>query len=144
MLAGAHHVQHAAELGIPLIGEFFPAKLRELTPEQLHRQTSITCRVMAELGADVIKTIYTGDRFCEIVESTPVPLLVLGAEKTPTEEQALQLALDAASAGASGIVFGRNILQSRNPAGFIEAARAIMHGQCDVAESMSRFVLEGS
>ena len=114
----SHYVQQAAELGIPFIGEFFPPKLKELTPEQLHRQTQITCRVMAELGADIIKTVYTGERFREIVESTPVPLLVLGAEKTPKEEQALKLALDAANAGAAGIVFGRNIVQSSNPAGF--------------------------
>ena len=109
----SRYAQQAAELGIPFVGEFFPAKLKELTPDDLHRQTSITCRVMAELGADIIKTVFTGERFCEVVESTPVPLLVLGAEKTPTEEQALQLALDAASAGATGIVFGRNIVQSR-------------------------------
>ena len=140
----SHFVQQAAELGIPIIGEFFPAKLQELPLEQLHRQTAITCRVLAELGADAIKTVYSGERFHEIVESTPVPLLVLGAEKTPREEQALRLALDAANAGAAGIVFGRNIVQSRNPAGFIAAARAVMTGQCGIAEALSRFSLEGN
>lgn len=138
----SRYVQQAAELGIPIIGEFFPSKLKELTPEQLHRQTSITCRVLAELGADAIKTVYTGERFHEVVESTPVPLLVLGAEKTPKEEQALKLAFDAAKAGAAGIVFGRNIVQSCNPAGFIQAARAVMNGTCGVTEAVEQFNLK--
>jgi DhnA family fructose-bisphosphate aldolase class Ia len=137
----SRYVQQAAELGIPIIGEFFPPKREELTAEELHRQTRLTCRVLAELGADMIKTFYTGERFGQIVESTPVPILVLGAEKTPKEEQALQLALDAANAGAAGIVFGRNIVQSCNPAGFIDAARAVMTGQCGVAEAITRFDL---
>ena len=140
----SRHVQAAAKLGVPIIGEFFPPLLKELTSEQLHRQTLITCRVMAELGADIIKTVYTGERFHEVVESTPVPLLVLGAEKTPKEEQALKLALDAVNAGAVGIVFGRNIIQSCNPVGFIAAAKAVMNKQCGVAEAVSRFALEAN
>jgi 3-hydroxy-5-phosphonooxypentane-2,4-dione thiolase len=127
-----------------MIGEFFPPLLKNLTPDELHEQTKITCRVMAELGADMIKTVYSGPRFREIVESTPVPLLVLGAEKMPREEQALQLALDAANAGAAGIVFGRNIVQSCNPSAFIEAAQAVMQGQCGVSEAVKKFHLEGT
>ncbi|MCC6124196.1 MAG: hypothetical protein IT426_04495 [Pirellulales bacterium] len=138
----SRHVQQSIEMGIPFIGEFYPPKLKELTPEQLHRQTQITCRIMAELGADLIKTVYSGPRFREIVESTPIPLLVLGAEKMPREELALQLALDAANAGAAGIVFGRNIVQSRDPAAFIEAARAVMEGKCKVGEAIAKYHLE--
>jgi DhnA family fructose-bisphosphate aldolase class Ia len=140
----SHHAQQSIQFGIPFIGEFFPPKLKELTPDQLHRQNQITCRVMAELGADLIKTVYSGPRFAEIVASTPVPLLVLGAEKMPREGQALQLALDAAKAGAAGIVFGRNIVQSNNPSAFIEAARAVMEGRCNVGEAVANYHLEDS
>ena len=40
---------------------------------------------MAEFGADMIKTFYTGDRFHEVVENTPVPVFTIGAEKLNTD-----------------------------------------------------------
>jgi DhnA family fructose-bisphosphate aldolase class Ia len=134
-------VQQAAELGIPIIGEFFPARTEEMSPEELHDIIKIGCRVAAELGADLIKTFYTGPKFKEIVASTPVPILVLGAEKTPTERDALNLALKAVQSGARGIVFGRNIVQSRNPAGFIDAVREVMNKRLSIASALKRYKL---
>jgi len=137
-------VQQAAELGIPIIGEYYPAGTERMTPEQLHESIRIGCRVAAELGADAIKTFYTGPRFNEVVAGTPVPILVLGAEKTRTERDALVLAAKAAEGGARGIVFGRNILQSRNPAGFIQAVRAVMDGSSTIDAAVKSYVLEPS
>lgn len=136
--------QQAEELGIPIIGEFFPAKTEEMTADELHENVKIGCRVAAELGADLIKTFYTGPRFAEIVERTPVPVLVLGAEKTPTERDALELAARAAESGARGIVFGRNIFQSCRPANFIRAVRAVMNNNCDVVEAIEEYELGDS
>ena len=128
--------QQAHELGIPLLGEFFPARTETMPREELHALIRIGCRVIAELGADMIKTFYTGERFREVVESTPVPILVLGAEKTPTERDALVLATKAAASGARGIVFGRNIFQSCNPPGFIQAVRAVMNENTAIEDAM--------
>ena len=110
--------------------------------DELHVAIRTGCRMIAELGADLIKTFYTGERFHEVVASTPIPILVLGAEKTPAERDALQLALSAAQAGARGIVFGRNIFQSRNPAGFITAVRAVMNGESGIEEALKAHGLE--
>ncbi|MCL5103598.1 MAG: hypothetical protein M1133_05725 [Armatimonadetes bacterium] len=138
----SRYVQEAESLGIPLIGEFFPAKTEEMSPDQLHEIIHTGCRVIAELGADVIKTFYTGPKFHEVVSDTPVPVLVLGAEKTPTEREALQLAADAVSNGAQGIVFGRNIVQSRRPAGFIAAVRGVINEGVPVADAVAKYGLE--
>ena len=135
-------VQEANGLGVPIIGEYFPASVGEMSPEELHDEIRIGCRVIAELGADVIKTFYTGERFGEVVASTPVPILVLGAEKTPTERDALLLAERATRGGARGIVFGRNIVQSRSPAGFIRAVRSVMTGEADVDEALKTHGLQ--
>jgi class I fructose-bisphosphate aldolase len=129
-------VREARELGIPLIGEYFPARAETMSQEELHTNIKIGCRVIAELGADLIKTFYTGPRFGEIVAATPVPILVLGAEKTPTEAEALSLAARAAETGARGIVFGRNIVQSRNPAGFIRAVRSVMNAGVSIEAAL--------
>lgn len=134
--------QQADELGIPLIGEYYPAGTETMTPDELHAEIAIGCRVIAELGADLIKTFYTGPRFGEIVAGTPAPVLVLGAEKTPTDRAALQLAADATGHGAQGIVFGRNIVQSRAPVRFIAAVRAVTNAGLPVAEAVATYGLD--
>ena len=110
----------AHALGLPVVGEMFPTRTSELTPEQLHDEVFRGCRIIAELGADLIKTFNT-HRFREVTESVPVPVFGLGAEKTPTELDALKLAQREVAAGAKGVVFGRNVLQARNPRDFLGA-----------------------
>ncbi|MBI2437708.1 MAG: hypothetical protein HYV36_02705 [Lentisphaerae bacterium] len=139
----SQYVQQAGQLGIPIVGEYFPAKTEGMSKKTLHETIKIGCRAVAELGADLIKTFYTGARFDEIVAATPVPILVLGAEKMPTEAHALTLARNAAQSGARGIVFGRNIFQSRAPARFIQAVRAVINGECTVAAAVRTFKLQG-
>ena len=113
-------------LGIPMIGEVYPTGGDDTKPEDLQQSIFIGCRMAAELGADLVKTFYTGPKFSEITQSTPVPILALGAKKTPREVDALQLAADAVNAGARGIVFGRNVLQAKNPEKFLEALKEVV------------------
>ncbi len=131
----ARLVEAKRECGLPLIGELFPAAPNALTAEQLFRQVHTGCRVLAELGADVIKTYFTGERFAETVEATPVPILVLGAEKLPNEIDALELAHRAIRGGARGVVFGRNVIQSRDPAAMVSALRAVVKEDVDPADA---------
>lgn len=113
-------------LGIPLIGEVFPTGGDDARPEDLQENVLVGCRMIAELGADVIKTFYTADGFREIVDSTPIPVLALGAKKTPRELDALNLAAAAVNAGARGVVFGRNVLQAKDPERFLEALQEVV------------------
>ena len=113
--------------GIPLIGELYPMQAENLPPDELHNRVYRGARILAELGADVIKTFYTGERFSEVVEAVPVPILVLGASKTEHEESALEMARKAMAAGARGIVFGRNAFQAEDVHGFIQALANIVH-----------------
>jgi len=110
----------AHALGLPVVGEMFPPRTAELSPEQLHDEVYRGCRIISELGADLIKTFHT-IAFEEVTRSVPVPVLGLGAEKTPTELDALKLAKSEIDTGAKGVVFGRNVLQSRNPQQFLAA-----------------------
>ena len=133
------YVQQAHGLGIPIIGEYYPVHAGKMLPTELHENIRIGCRIVAELGADMIKTFYTGSRFHEIVESTPIPIFVLGAKKTPTETEALRLAGEAAAVGARGIIFGRNIVQSSSPARFIKAVRAVMNDGITPEEALQTY-----
>jgi DhnA family fructose-bisphosphate aldolase class Ia len=120
----AHNVEvfrdlcsQSKELGLPVIGEYFPADAEKLTPEQLHEKVYFGARIISELGADLIKTFYTMD-FRAVVRSCPVPVLGLGAAKLPTQIEALELAAREVADGAGGVVFGRNAIQVPDPIAF--------------------------
>ncbi len=113
-------------MGIPVIGEYFPTDHESLTPGQLHDNVLIGSRIVAELGADAIKTFYTED-FKAVTSSCPVPVFGLGAEKLPTQAEALRLAAGEIEDGAGGVVFGRNAIQVPDPLAFQAAL-------CDVVK----------
>jgi len=116
-------------LGIPGVGEYFPTDHARLSPEQLHRNVLAGARIVAELGADAIKTFYTS-AFREVTASCPVPVFGLGAEKLPTQREALALADREVEAGARGVVFGRNAIQVPDPAAFQAAlCDVVKHGK---------------
>ena len=56
---------------MPLIGEVFPVDGLRRRPDVFHDYAVKTCRIVCELGADAIKTLYTGLRFAEVTEGTP-------------------------------------------------------------------------
>jgi class I fructose-bisphosphate aldolase len=116
----ARLVADARAAGLPMGGEVYPSKAGLLPQDEFHDLVLRSCRIISELGADFVKTFYTGSHFSEIVEATPVPIIVLGAEKVD-EGQALQLAQNGITAGARGVVFGRNVFESDQPQAFLDA-----------------------
>ena len=115
----------ARRLGLPVVGEYFPARPDRLSPEELHDEVMRGSRILAELGADLIKT-YCTVRFNEVTQGCPVPVLGLGAEKTPRQIQALELAERIVQGGGRGVVFGRNAVQVPDPAAFQRALCAVV------------------
>lgn len=124
------------ELGIPVVGEYFPTGHAEMTPEQLHEDVLVGSRIVAELGADAIKTFNTRD-FQAVTASCPVPVLGLGAEKLPTQKEALDLAAAEVAAGAGGVVFGRNAIQVPDPQAFQAALCDVVKGRSDVETAIA-------
>jgi len=88
-------------------------------------------RVAAELGADAIKTEYSGDveSMRGVVRNCPIPILVLGGGRLGSDEQALDLVRNTMRAEAAGVFFGRNAFQSPTMMEFLSQARAILDGQ---------------
>jgi DhnA family fructose-bisphosphate aldolase class Ia len=95
-------------------------------------------RLAFEHGADYIKTYYTGspESFRTVIENCPVPCLIAGGPRMNTVEETLEVVAGAMAAGASGVVFGRNIWQHKNPAGMVRALQRVIHGGASVAEAM--------
>jgi class I fructose-bisphosphate aldolase len=85
-------------------------------------------RQAVELGADVIKADPTDDIavYGEVVRMARVPVLVRGGGKVPDDEL-LRRTEALMRSGAAGIVYGRNIIQHRDPGGMTRALMAIVH-----------------
>ena len=113
--------------GLPLIAMMYP-RGPKITDERALESVKIAARIGAELGADFVKTNYTGDpdSFAKVVEGCPAPVLIAGGSKAGTREM-FKIIEDAMRAGARGLSIGRNVFQHRNPILFVKAACAIVH-----------------
>jgi len=126
--AVATAAQEAHRAGLPLIVEvvLWGSRIEDKKdPDRL----AFGCRIAAELGADAIKTEYTGDAasMAKIVRGCGRPVFVLGGAKGSTQTllDGTQLAIDA---GARGVIIGRNIWQADDPAAVSADLRKIIHG----------------
>jgi DhnA family fructose-bisphosphate aldolase class Ia len=129
-------------LGVPLIGEVFPAGDLRSRPAEFHDYIKKTCRIACELGADAIKTFYTGQRFPEVIEGVPIPVFALGAEKLERQVDALELAHKAVKAGSRGVVFGRNVIQAESPTAFLKGLKDVVQGNMMPTEAAVRYGLQ--
>jgi len=116
----------AAEYGIPVVGECFPSNSDDLSPDEMHDQVLRGTRILAELGADLIKTFRTCD-FPAVINGCSIPILGLGGHATPNPVESLKLAQAIISDGARGVVFGRNAIQRPDP-------KAYQQALCDVVK----------
>lgn len=102
------------------------------------RYLALACRIAAELGAHMVKTYYC-DEFEKVVDSCPVPVVVAGGPKLPSERDVFALAYGAVSRGAVGVDMGRNIWQHDFPVPMIKAIRSIVHERASPEEALNVF-----
>ncbi|MHB9036192.1 MAG: class I fructose-bisphosphate aldolase [Armatimonadota bacterium] len=133
-------VNEAKQLGVPVLGEYFPARPDRLSADELHDEVYRGCRVIAELGCDLIKTFYT-HKFDEVTKGCPIPILGLGAEKTPKQIQALELAEKIVQDGGKGVVFGRNATQVADPVAFQKALSDVVKRGVSAATAVNSYGL---
>jgi putative autoinducer-2 (AI-2) aldolase len=123
-------VSEAERYGMPVLA--VTAVGKEMARDA--RYLALACRIAAEIGAHFVKTYYCED-FYKVVEGCPVPIVMAGGKKIP-EKDALQMTANAIKEGASGVDMGRNIFQSDNPVGMIQATRAVVHNGVSVKEAL--------
>ena len=95
-------------------------------------------RVAEELGADLIKTSYTGDpaSFKKITSACSVPVLIAGGEKAADLESLETVREAITKGGAAGVALGRNSFQRENPKEFIQALCCVVHENKDPREAL--------
>jgi fructose-bisphosphate aldolase, class I len=115
--------------GIPLIVESLARGKNVQNPGD-PKWLNLHTRMAVELGADAVKTDYSGDPASMrlVVENCPIPILVLGGSRHASDKQALDVVREVAAAGAAGVFFGRNVFQADNISDFLKHARAALDG----------------
>jgi fructose-bisphosphate aldolase/2-amino-3,7-dideoxy-D-threo-hept-6-ulosonate synthase len=124
------------EWGMPLLAMMYP-RGKNISIANDVEHVKLAARVAAELGADIVKTVYTGDpeSFREVTRGCPVPVVVAGGSKTD-DRTTLELIEGAMAGGAAGISIGRNAFQHKHPAKFVKAAACIVHANKSVEEAL--------
>lgn len=107
--------------GVPVMGVTAVGKEMARTTQYFLLAT----RLLAELGASIIKTYYCDD-FEKVVAGCPVPIVIAGGKKLP-ENEALTMAYQAIQSGARGVDMGRNIFQSEHPIAMCQAVAKVVH-----------------
>ncbi|MFW2514052.1 3-hydroxy-5-phosphonooxypentane-2,4-dione thiolase [Demequina sp. SO4-13] len=120
--------------GIPVLG--VTAVGKELTRDA--RYLGLATRMIAELGAQVVKTYFCEEDFEQVTAACPVPVVMAGGKKLPALD-ALTMAHRAMSAGAAGVDMGRNIFQREAPVAMMTAVRSLVHGGLSPAEAHEQY-----
>lgn len=123
--------------GMPLLAMMYP---RGPKIQNQHAVDMVVhaARLGAELGADIVKTNYTGsiESFKEVVRGCHVPVIIAGGPKVETVREVLRMVHDSIKAGGAGLSIGRNVFQHENPTLMVKALSAIVHQGASVDKSL--------
>jgi len=126
------------DYGMPLLAMMYP---RGPNIKDSHAVDVVAhaARLGAELGADIIKTNYTGDveSFKDVVSGCHVPVIIAGGPKVETTRDVLQMVNDSITAGCAGLSIGRNVFQHEDPTKIVKALSAIVHKAASVNEALN-------
>ena len=126
-------------LGMPLLAIMYPRTERgneDDNYDELKNKSAMdfatlvahAARIGVEMGADVIKTQYTGDieSYRTVVNACyPVPLIAAGGP-LQTPDRVLTVAYEIVAAGGAGISFGRKVFNQSDSTAMVRALRAVV------------------
>ncbi len=122
--------------GVPLMAEMLPGGFANFGLRSAEN-IRLAARIGVELGADFIKTEFTGsaESFRQVTENCYRPVLVLGGSKM--DERALFTMIKTAlGSGAAGAVVGRNVWGHPKPQAIVSALNRLIHHDASVDEAM--------
>lgn len=127
-------IDEGIRYGIPTLGVVAVGKEMERTT----RYFLLATRMIAEFGAQIVKTYYCED-FEKVTAACPVPIVMAGGKKLP-EREALEMAWMAMDGGALGVDMGRNIFQAENPVAMTQAVAKVVHENSSVSEAYELYL----
>jgi len=125
----------ADRLGMPLLAMAY-ARGRDIDE---HDATNLghAVRLAEEVGADVVKTAYSGsaESFEHVCEATRLPVIIAGGSPEG-DRAALEDVRGAMDAGGAGVSMGRSIFQHDDPYKMAKAVAAVVHDDATPDEAL--------
>ncbi|RQG91981.1 2-amino-3,7-dideoxy-D-threo-hept-6-ulosonate synthase [Natrarchaeobius chitinivorans] len=131
----AEITDEAGRFGIPVLAMAY-ARGPGIDPED-PQALGHAVRLAEELGADVVKTGYSGDAdsFQHVVESTRLPVVIAGGSRG-TDRETIEMVRGVMDAGGSGVSMGRSIFQHEDPKAITRAVAGVIHDDLEVDEAL--------
>ncbi|WP_410765390.1 2-amino-3,7-dideoxy-D-threo-hept-6-ulosonate synthase [Haloferax sp. DFSO60] len=127
----------AADFGVPVLAMSYARGpgIDEHDAESLAHAV----RLAEEVGADIVKTAYSGDAksFSRVVEATRLPVVIAGGSRG-TDRETVEMVRGTMDAGAAGVSMGRSIFQHDKPEAITRAVSAVIHDDADVDTALDR------
>lgn len=123
-----HILEECDDYDVPTLAMMYP-RGPGIQNEHSYEVVSHAARLGYEIGADIVKTNYTGDidSFRNVVDSLKIPVIIAGGPKAKNDTETLRMISDAMKAGAAGVSIGRNVFQHRDPTSMTMALVDIVH-----------------
>ncbi len=129
--------KEALGAGMPLVAHIYPKGSMIKDPNSAEN-LAYAVRVGAELGVDLIKTLWSGsaESFQRVVEACPTRVALAGGAAGNSLEDYFKMTRDALDIGLAGVTYGRFVWEDPKPAAVIRALAAIMHDGASVEKGV--------
>jgi DhnA family fructose-bisphosphate aldolase class Ia len=129
--------KEAEKYGMPLVAHIYPKGTMVKDPNNADA-LAYAVRAGAELGVDVIKTLWSGsaETFQKVINSCPAKVCLAGGAAGNDLIDYIQMTRDALDIGLAGVTYGRSVWQDPYPTAVIEALKAVIHDDLSVEDSM--------
>lgn len=134
--------KEAEKAGMPLIAHIYP-KGSMIKDSKDADALAYAVRAGAELGVDVIKTLWSGsaESFQKVIDSCPAKVCLAGGAGGNNLIDYFIMTREALDIGLAGVTFGRCVWGDDYPTAVVLALKALIHDDLSVAQAMEVYAL---
>ncbi len=129
--------KEAEKAGMPLVAHIYPkgSMIKNQTDAD---NIAYAVRCGAELGVDVIKTMWSGsaETFQRVIDACPAKVCLAGGASGSRLEDYFQMTRDALDIGLYGVTFGRGVWGDAYPTAVVLAIKALIHDDVSVEKAL--------
>nr|WP_037802744.1 2-amino-3,7-dideoxy-D-threo-hept-6-ulosonate synthase [Streptomyces sp. NRRL F-5135] len=122
---------------VPLLAMMYP-RGPKITDPRAPELVAHAVTLAADLGADLVKTLYVGsvEEMTAVTRASPVPVVVVGGPRVADESELLRYVEEALRGGAAGVAMGRNVFAADDPEATARRLARLIHRELVTVESL--------
>lgn len=134
----------AGSVGLPVVAHIYPKG--PMIEDSFDPKNLAYCvRAGAELGVDIIKTLWSGsaETFKEVVDCCPAMVALAGGDMGSDLMSFLTNTRKALDIGVGGVTYGRFVWQHETPTAVVKALDALINSDCSVDQAIAVYQQAG-